>query len=229
MVADLTEADRVPFLDCLGEFRHNGVVKIRPENDRHTRGEIVQLLLEAGPITAGEIGDRLGISAAGVRRHLDALLAAGEAQASPAAAWQQHGRGRPAKRYRLTAAGRAKLGHTYDDLAAAAMRQLREIGGDEAVRTFARRRIDAILSGVSEGPGDVESTSDRVAEALTKAGYATTTDRVNGPVDGHSDLSAPLPGVARRRGVPGTLRDGAGRLRGDPRHARAEAGDHRQR
>jgi predicted ArsR family transcriptional regulator len=174
----------VPFLDCLGEFRHNGVVKIGPENERHTRGEIVRLLLEAGPITAGEVGDRLGISAAGVRRHLEALLAAGEAQASPAASWQQHGRGRPAKRYRLTAAGRAKLGHTYDDLAAAAMRQLREIGGDEAVRTFARRRIDAILSGVNEGPGDVESTSDRVADALTKAGYATTTDRVNGPVEG---------------------------------------------
>ena len=58
--------------------------------------------------------------------------------------------GRPAKRYRLTAAGRAKLGHTYDDLAVAAMRQLREIGGDDAVRTFARRRIDTILSGVTE-------------------------------------------------------------------------------
>jgi predicted ArsR family transcriptional regulator len=184
IVADLTESDRVPFLDRFGEFRHNSVVKIGPENERHTRGEIVQLLLEAGPITAGDIGDRLGISAAGVRRHLDALLAAGEAQASPAAAWQQHGRGRPPKRYRLTAAGRAKLGHTYDDLAAAAMRQLREIGGDEAVRTFARRRIDAILSGVSEGPSDVESTSRRVAEALTKAGYATTIDRVHGPVEG---------------------------------------------
>src|SRR6202163_1577441 len=170
MVADLTEADRVPFLDCVGEFRHNGVVKIRPEIDRHTRGEIVQLLLEAGPITAGEIGDRLGISAAGVRRHLDALLAAGEAQASPAASWQQHGRGRPAKRYRLTAAGRAKLRHTYDDLAVAAMRQLREIGGDDAVRTFARRRIDTILAGVTDGSHDVESTADRVAGALTKAG-----------------------------------------------------------
>jgi predicted ArsR family transcriptional regulator len=128
-------------------------MKIRPEVDRYTRGEIVQLLLEAGPITAGEIGERLGISAAGVRRHLDALLAAGEAQANPAASWQQHGRGRPAKRYRLTAAGRAKLGHTYDDLAAAAMRRLREIGGD-------------------------------VAAALTKAGYATTTTPVGGPIHG---------------------------------------------
>jgi predicted ArsR family transcriptional regulator len=188
---------RVPLLYRVSEFRHNGVVKIRPEAgpavpatskaDRHTRGAIVQLLLEAGPITAGEIGDRLGISAAGVRRHLDALMDAGDAQSSAAAAWQHTGRGRPAKRYRLTAAGRAKLGHTYDDLAVAAMRQLREIGGDDAVRTFARRRIDSILAGVRDGPDDVESTADRVAGALTKAGYATTVTSmtpVAGPIHG---------------------------------------------
>jgi predicted ArsR family transcriptional regulator len=153
-------------------------------SDRHTRGAIVQHLLKSGPITAGEIGEQLGISAAGVRRHLDALMDAGDAQSSAAAAWQHSGRGRPAKRYRLTAAGRAKLGHTYDDLAAAAMRQLREIGGDDAVRTFARRRIDTILSGVTEGSDDVESTVDRVADALTEAGYAATATQVTGPLHG---------------------------------------------
>jgi len=169
------------------EFRHNGVVKFSPEaagGDRHTRGAIIQLLLESGPITAGEIGESLGISAAGVRRHLDALLEAGEAQSNAAAAWQHNGRGRPARRYRLTAAGRAKLGHAYDDLAAAAMRQLREIGGDDAVRTFARRRIDTILSGVTEGSDDVESTVDRVAGALTRAGYAASATAVSGPLHG---------------------------------------------
>jgi predicted ArsR family transcriptional regulator len=150
-------------------------VKFSPDgSDRHTRGAIVRLLMESGPITAGEIGERLGISAAGVRRHLDALIEAGDAQAVAAASWQHTGRGRPAKRYRLTAEGRAKLNHAYDDLAAAAIRQLRELGGDEAVRDFARRRIDGILAGVTEGPDDVESTADRVAEALSKAGYATT-------------------------------------------------------
>ena len=153
-------------------------------SDRHTRGAIVQLLLEAGPITAGEIGERLGISAAGVRRHLDALIEAGDAQSSAAASWQHNGRGRPARRYRLTAAGRAKLGHAYDDLAAAAMRQLREIGGDDAVKTFARRRIDSILAGVTEGPDDVEAAVGRVANALTKAGYAATTTEVSGPIHG---------------------------------------------
>jgi predicted ArsR family transcriptional regulator len=185
-------------LDPFTEFRHNGVVKIRteaegsgggsaglaPSSDGHTRRSIVQLLLE-GPTTAGEIGDRLGISAAGVRRHLDALVDGGDAEANAAASWQHNGRGRPAKRYRLTAAGRAKLDHAYDDLAVAAMRQLREVGGDGAIRTFARRRIDTILAGVEgSAGGDVTTAADRVAVALTTAGYATTTTRVTGPIDG---------------------------------------------
>ena len=196
---------RVAFLDLFGEFRHNGVVKLRSgsegaagtsagttsSSDGHTRRSIVQLLLE-GPITAGEIGDRLGISAAGVRRHLDALIDAGDAESNAAATWQHHGRGRPARRFRLTAAGRAKLDHAYDDLAVAAMRQLREVGGDAAIRTFARRRIDTILSGVqatgagveSDAESDVATAADRVAVALTGAGYATTTTRVTGPIDG---------------------------------------------
>jgi predicted ArsR family transcriptional regulator len=151
--------------------------------DGHTRRSIVQLLLE-GPTTAGEIGDRLGISAAGIRRHLDALIDAGDAESNAAASWQHNGRGRPAKRYRLTAAGRAKLDHAYDDLAVAAMRQLREVGGDDAIRTFARRRIDTILSGVTAARDDVVPTAERVAVALTDAGYATTTTRVTGPIDG---------------------------------------------
>ncbi|OAN28606.1 transcriptional regulator [Mycolicibacterium iranicum] len=181
-------------------MRHTGVVKFRSQSsgaptpvpshaaDGDTRQAIIRLLLESGPTTAGHIGDRLGLSAAGVRRHLDALIDAGEAQANAAAAWQQEGRGRPAKRYQLTAAGRAKLEHTYDDLASAAMRQLRELGGDDAVRTFARRRIDAILADVEPVSGtsgdEVEAAADRIADALTGAGYATTTTRVGGPLHG---------------------------------------------
>jgi len=148
----------------------------------------VRLLLESGSITAGEIGDRLSLAPAGVRRHLDALIEAGDAEALAAASWQQAGRGRPAKRFRLTAAGRAKLDHAYDDLAAAAMRQLREIGGEEAVQAFARRRVDSILGGVeaadSAEDADVEAAAERVAGALTKAGYAATTTRVGGAIHG---------------------------------------------
>jgi predicted ArsR family transcriptional regulator len=187
-------------LDPSSELRHTGVVKFPPAaptaeaavtaatHDGQTRSAVVRLLLESGSITAGQIGEQLGLSAAGVRRHLDALIEMGEAESVPAAPWQQAGRGRPAKRYRLTATGRAKLDHSYDDLASAAMRQLRQIGGEEAVRSFARQRIDAILSGVeaAESGADehVEAAAERVAGALSKAGYVATTTQVGGPIHG---------------------------------------------
>lgn len=170
-------------------------------HEGHTRRAVVQLLLEAGPVTAGEIGARLGLSAAGVRRHLDALIEAGDAEAQPAKAWQQVGRGRPAKRYRLTAAGRGKLEHRYDDLAVAAMRQLREIGGEQAVRAFARQRVDAILADLKPAldDGDVEVTAEHIAAALTRAGYAATTARVAGGVQGVQILQhhCPVANVAK--------------------------------
>lgn len=168
----------------------------RPNSDGHTRSAIVQLLLESGPVTATKIGEKLGLSAAGVRRHLDALIEAGDVLANAAASWQQSGRGRPAKRYLLTASGRAKLEHTYDDLAVAAMRQLREIGGDDAVRTFARRRIDSILTGVDTvDDTDVEQSAQRIASAFTAAGYATSTERVGAPTGERRQAAQQLHGI----------------------------------
>lgn len=187
---------RLTLLDPSRQLHHTDVVKFLPDpspvpvavsaQDGQTRHRIVRLLLESGSTTAADISRELGISAAGVRRHLEALVEDGDAEAQPAAPWQHTGRGRPAKRFRLTAAGRAKLEHTYDDLARAALAQLGEIGGDEAVRTFARRRIDAILAGIpAAGSSDaVAETAERVAGALTRAGYATTTAHVDGAIQG---------------------------------------------
>jgi predicted ArsR family transcriptional regulator len=68
------------------------------------------------------------------------------------------------------------------------MRQLREIGGEEAVRSFARQRIDSILSGVeaadSDADEEIEATAERIAGALSKAGYVATTTQVGGPIHG---------------------------------------------
>ncbi|GFG85267.1 transcriptional regulator [Mycolicibacter algericus] len=176
-------------------------------SEGRTRQAVVRLLMESGSITAGDIGARLGLSAAGVRRHLDALIELGDAEAHAPAAWQQVGRGRPAKRYQLTDAGRGKLGHRYDDLAVAAMRQLREIGGEDAVVAFARQRIDSILSevaavaaeGDSATDGDLEATAERIAAALTEAGYAASTARVDGGVPGVQILQhhCPVANVAK--------------------------------
>lgn len=154
--------------------------------DGQTRAAVVRLLLEEGPITATAIGTHLGLSAAGVRRHLDALIEAGQARALRPASWQHKGRGRPAKQYQLTAAGRGRLGHTYDDLASAAMRQLREVGGDAAIRDFARKRVQAVVADIDPVAEDgSESTTDKateIAEAFTSAGFAASTRKVGNGV-----------------------------------------------
>ena len=54
------------------------------------------------------------------------------------------GRGRPAKVFALTDAGRDLFEQQYDDLAAQALRFLAETGGDEAVTEFARRRLGGL-------------------------------------------------------------------------------------
>lgn len=148
-------------------------------HDGQTREAVVTLLVEDGPLTAGDIGERLGISAAGVRRHLDALEGAGDIEvASPG--FGQRGRGRPAKYFQLTASGRGKMRHAYDDLAGAAMRKLRDLGGTDAVAEFARERVERIVADVrpSTDPVTVADTVDEIADALTSAGYSTNTRQV---------------------------------------------------
>ncbi|WP_278313044.1 helix-turn-helix transcriptional regulator [Lolliginicoccus levis] len=153
-------------------------------HESRTRAEVVRLLLEQGPIAASAIGATLGLSAAGVRRHLDVLLENGDAEVAATTRYQQRGRGRPAKQYMLSAAGRERLSHAYDDLATAAMRELRAVGGNEVIEQFADRRVRSIIGSISnrDGAGAVEDTAGRIAEALTAAGYAASTRRVGSGV-----------------------------------------------
>lgn len=159
-----------------------------PGAETNTRSEVVTLLLEAGPVSAAEIGERLGLSAAGARRHIDALVDSGEATVASSAGRRRNGPGRPAKLFRLTEVGRARLGHSYDDLAGAAIRQLREIGGQDAVTELARRRVRAIVDGAgqTDEAADEDSRLTRVAQniaaAMTEAGYVADTRRVGNGV-----------------------------------------------
>ncbi|QLY28943.1 helix-turn-helix transcriptional regulator [Nocardia huaxiensis] len=162
------------------------VVVPEPTGEGHTREAVIQLLLEEGPITATAIGERLGLTPAGVRRHLEALIESGEARATRSAKWQQSGRGRPAKQYQLTSTGRGRLGHAYDDLAGAAMRQLREIGGDKAIVDFARKRVGAIVTGIDRLKGhtaaETEAKAEEIADAFSEAGFAASTRKVGAGV-----------------------------------------------
>jgi predicted ArsR family transcriptional regulator len=102
---------------------------------------VSQTILENGPSTAADLAEQLGLTPAAVRRHLDQLLVEGVVEARVQRVSGQRGRGRPAKVFAITDAGRDGFEHAYDELAAGALRYLAETGGDDAVMAFARHRL----------------------------------------------------------------------------------------
>ncbi|WKD59264.1 helix-turn-helix transcriptional regulator [Corynebacterium caspium] len=151
-----------------------------------TRRLIMSTLLKHGPMTASELGDRLGFSAAGVRRHLDILLDEGLADSRQRRPLRGvRGRGRPAKSFALTDKGRAHFGHKYDVLADMALAALRLSGGDQAIKDLARMRIRQIIAGVGQAgdsPESVEATARELAKAFDDNGYAATVKKAPGGV-----------------------------------------------
>src|SRR2546423_15210229 len=87
------------------ELRHNGGMKIAPPptvQDARTRDRVCRAVLEQGPVTATVLAERLGLTPAAVRRHLDALAAHGLVPVWRGPAGPP-GRGRPPRRYTVTA------------------------------------------------------------------------------------------------------------------------------
>nr|WP_218889058.1 metalloregulator ArsR/SmtB family transcription factor [Saccharopolyspora hordei] len=149
--------------------------------DGRTRHAVARLLLERGPITAAAVADELGLSPTAVRRHLDVLVAEGEAHTREASPRRRRGRGRPAKLFLLTEVGRARFGHAYDDLAVAALRFIAEHDGEQAVREFAERRMAALVANHREALAAARNPAERaeaLADALTREGYAASTRSV---------------------------------------------------
>lgn len=143
--------------------------------DRRTRDRIIEALLRAGALTAPAIAAQLALTTTGIRRHLDALVAEGIATEESVESGR---RGRPARRFGLTAAGRDQLPHTYDDLAVSALRHIAQFGGRTAVRAFAdeqvaelEQRCTEAINGAGEDP---LAKATALAEALSQEGYAAS-------------------------------------------------------
>ena len=151
-------------------------------SDAPTRQRVARTMLEQGPSTAARLAERLSLTPAAVRRHLDHLVDTGLAESREPRLQGVRGRGRPAKLFALTQAGRDRFDQRYDDLAVQALRFLAETGGDDAVLAFARRRIAELETNyediVSAEP-DLEP-SHALARALTMGGYSASVRQ--GPV-----------------------------------------------
>ncbi len=145
--------------------------------DGSTRERVARSILAHGPSTAADLAARLGLTPAAIRRHLDALLAESVIEAREQRVYGPRGRGRPAKVFALTGTGRDAFFQAYDDLAASALRFIRESGGDELVAQFARIRVSELEERyrpvVAAAPADRKAMV--LAERLTADGYAAAT------------------------------------------------------
>jgi predicted ArsR family transcriptional regulator len=144
------------------------------EDDQSTRHRVTRSILVDGPSTAASLGERLALTAAAVRRHLDQLVEEGAVEAREPRPQAHRGRGRPAKVFALTERGREGFDQQYDDLAVQALRFLRDTGGDDAVKAFAHQRVafieDRFGEVASAHPG--LSPVEVLATVLSDQGYA---------------------------------------------------------
>ncbi|MEU6233700.1 HTH domain-containing protein [Kitasatospora sp. NPDC047058] len=155
------------------------------EGHRATRDRVARSILDHGPSSAADLANRLGLTTAAVRRHLDGLAAAGLVDAREQRVYGSRGRGRPAKVFALTDAGRDAFYQAYDQLAADALRWISDsVGGgkagEEAVAAFARARFgkqgERYLAALRQA--EAGERTEALAQALSADGYAATVRRV---------------------------------------------------
>lgn len=152
-------------------------------SERDTRAHVARLLLEFGPATAAALGERLGLTSAAVRRHLDALLTEGMIETRAARPRGPRGRGRPARLFAITDSGRSAFYHAYDDTAASALRFIAAKLGEGAVVEFARQQVHDLERryGARLRAAPVEQRLRVLAESLSSDGYAASAGQAPGP------------------------------------------------
>ena len=139
-----------------------------------TRNAVARSVLENGPSTAVVIGQRLGLTPAGVRRHLDLLIEDGVLEAREPHIALSRSRGRPSKVFVMTDQGREKFEHSYDDLAVAALKFMAASSGAHVVGEFAQSRADEIGRKAAVALKNAKNKNETLASFLTEQGYAAT-------------------------------------------------------
>ena len=152
----------------------SGAPKTTNREDPRTRELVARSILENGPSTAAILATRLGLSAAGIRRHLEILLADEVLEVRQPRSTLVRGRGRPSKVFLMSDAGREKFEHSYDDLAVAALKFMSAQSGDHLVGTFAQQRAEDIERKAAQSMAKKSQKNVALAQFLTEQGYAAS-------------------------------------------------------
>ncbi len=148
-----------------------------PGEDIRTRDAIARSILENGPSTASTLSKRLALTPAGIRRHLDLLVADGILEARDPRVASTRGRGRPSKVFLMTDEGRSQFEHSYDDLAVAALKFMATHSGDHLVTAFAESRAEDIERKATPYLAKRAKKIDALATFLTEQGYAASVEK----------------------------------------------------
>lgn len=146
--------------------------------DLGTRARVARMIGEDGPVTATVLAEGLGLTSAGVRRHLEAMFTEGLVEVFESRTTQRRP-GRPAKAYVLTPRGHATLRSTYHDLAVSVLDFVEAELGGRGIEDFAQRRaadLERRYAPRVEAAGpDPSRRAEALAESLSRDGYAAST------------------------------------------------------
>lgn len=155
-----------------------------PMDADSTRARIRALVVSQGPIDASRLAAELDVTPAGVRRHLQALVTAGEIAERIVPVTGPRGRGRPPREYVATTAAQEHLPDASAALAVEALDFIAGALGEPGVTSFADDRLADLeerYRPLVEGSGpDVAARAVALAGALAADGYAASTRRAPG-------------------------------------------------
>ncbi len=146
------------------------------DDEASTRERVARSILEHGPSTAAELGERLSLTPAAIRRHLGVLSEQGHVESREQRVYGARGRGRPAKVFLLTDSGRENFYQAYDELALQALRQLVRAVGPGAISTLAEQRVadvEAAYHRIRTEEPDL-NPADALVRALNADGYVAS-------------------------------------------------------
>jgi predicted ArsR family transcriptional regulator len=149
-------------------------------DDASTRDLVTRHILQHGASSAAAIAERLALTPAAVRRHLEQLVAEGAIEAREPRAAADRGRGRPAKVFTLTDRGRDGFPQGYDALATQALRFLAATKGEAGVREFADQRASFIserFRAVFDSDDGI-SPAEALARVFSDEGYVASVRRL---------------------------------------------------
>ncbi len=125
--------------------------------------QILELLKTRGPLSAAELGESLGITSMGARRHLQALAD------QELVYWQESiaGRGRPKRSWYLTARAMQRFPDRHAELSLQLIESVTELFGEQGLEKLINQREQQQLSAYQAALTAQHSLSDQIATLAT--------------------------------------------------------------